>query len=143
MSLGAGSLEGSGIKQKHQKKWKEVVPSGAAFFHCTSFYLSLKKLKLPLPNSYIMSTAAMLTTTAQVPKNALNTSQLTFQQLQELAIATQLPPPPLTLHLPANTYRPPVSAVSKPVVERWAVRLEEDDTLPPFPASWVLLTGVR
>ena len=78
----------------------------------------------------------MLTTNAEVPKNALNTSRLTFQQLQELAIAIQLPPPPLTLHLPANTYRPPVSAVSKPVVERWADRLDDDDSLPELPASW-------
>ena len=77
----------------------------------------------------------MLTTTAQVPKNALNTSQLTFQQLQELAILSKFIAPQ-KLNLPANTYRLPHNTTRKPVVERWADRLEEDDTLPPFPPSW-------
>ena len=97
----------------------------------------------------------MLTTNAQVPKNALPTSHMTFQQLQELAVHTtqswltpvealsredaillgiqteQLFPwvaQPSDL-IPANTYRAPVSAWCKPVVERWADGLEDDVSL--------------
>ena len=104
----------------------------------------------------------MLSSTAQVPKNALPTSRLTFQQLQELAVSTsqswltpvealsredvivlgiqteQLFPwvVPPSGELPANTYRAPVSTWCKPVVERWADRLDDDDSLPEIPASW-------
>ena len=106
----------------------------------------------------------MLTTTAQVPNNALPTSRITFQQLQELAVSTshswltpvealsredaivlaiqteQLFPwvahPSDLAHDTANSYRVPVSTLCKPVVEGWADRLEEDDSLPELPASW-------
>ena len=104
----------------------------------------------------------MLTTNAQLPEGVLPTSRLTFQQLQELAVCTSqswLTPvealsredaiilgiqteqlfrwvvPPADL-IPANTYRAPVSAWCKPVVERWADRLDDDDSLPEIPASW-------
>jgi hypothetical protein len=106
----------------------------------------------------------MLTTNAQVPEGVLPTSRLTFQQLQELAVCTsqswltpvealsredaillgiqteQLFPwvaqPSDLAHITANSYRVPVSTLCKPVVERWADRLEEDDSLPELPASW-------
>ena len=102
----------------------------------------------------------MLTTNAQVPKNALPTSRLTFQQLQELAVSTSqswLTPvealsreDSIILGIQTENLFPwvvpqwaeqpcggaPVSTWYKPVVQRWADRLEEDDSLPDLPASW-------
>ena len=95
----------------------------------------------------------MLMSTTQIPKKALHTTQLTFQQVQELAMQTRatwltpvealsredaivlsittenlfpwLDPPPIT----QQTYR-------SPVVQRWVDRDQEDDSLPSLPASW-------
>jgi hypothetical protein len=106
----------------------------------------------------------MLTTNAQVPKNAIPTSHLAFQQLQELAVSTSqswLTPvealsredaillsihtehlfpwvaqPSDLAHITTNCYRVPVSTRCKPLVQRWSDRLEEDDSLPDLPASW-------
>lgn len=95
----------------------------------------------------------MLSSISNTHNGALTTSQLTFQQLQELAILTRetwlTPIEALTReeaiilsinteHLfpwvaqpapTAKTYRPPV-------VKRWADYDEEDYSLPSLPASW-------
>ena len=102
----------------------------------------------------------MLASTATVPKNALTTAQLSKDQLVELyqlTRSTWLTPvealsreDSIILGIQTENLFPwvvpqwaeqqwggaPVSTWYKPVVQRWADRLEEDDSLPELPASW-------
>ncbi len=98
----------------------------------------------------------MLIFNSELPKIVLSTSQLTFQQVQELAILTpmvwQTPVQALTpqdtmllsiitehifssipekFHLPLSP-----ETYYRPSPKRWADRDDEDDLLPEFPASW-------
>ena len=87
-----------------------------------------------------------------VPHNALSTAALSFQQLQELASATQSIFENdqqflehcqwTTLAISSETFPSIIlhhnllGAYLEPVAKSWADRDEDDDTLPPLPLSW-------